>query len=133
MAKPPAPQAPQAQVGLSGTVTINHQILLPAGLFDLLTQISQGVTSMNAQVAAFKAQVDAALGAINASLDNVVADEAQLAHDIQALKDQIAAGASTLDAESQQALNDLVVAAQALSARTAAMAAAVPDSVEPTP
>lgn len=88
---------------------------------------------MNAQVAAFKAQVDPILTQLGADLDNVAADVANLANQVADLKSLIAAGSSTLDPEAQAALDATVVAAQALGGRVKTLADSVPDTIVPVP
>ena len=83
---------------------------------------------MNADIKAFKDAVDAQFVAVGASLDNIVADEASLAKQIQDLKDQIAAGTSVLSAEDKAALDGVIASATSLVTRTKAVADAVPEA-----
>ena len=81
----------------------------------------------------FATAVEATLVTVNASLDNIVADEANLAKQIQDLKDQIASGASTLTPADQAALDLAATNSATLAARTKAIADAVPDLPAPPP
>ncbi len=70
---------------------------------------------------------------INTSLDNIVADEVNLAKQISDLKSQIASGGSVLTPEDQTALDTLATAGDALAAKTKTIADGVPDLPAPPP
>lgn len=93
--------------------------------------LRQGVDKMLQQIADFKTKVDGAFATVNKGLDNIIADEASQAKQIQDLKALIAAGTSTLDPASQAALDALSADADALVARTKAIAEAIPDTITP--
>ena len=81
----------------------------------------------------FATAVEATLVTVNASLDNIVADEANLAKQIADLQSQIAASGSVLTAVDQAALGLAATNSATLAARTKAIADAVPDLPAPPP
>lgn len=88
---------------------------------------------MAAAISAFKTVVDQAFAEVNANLDNIQADEAGLAKQIADLQAEVASGSSTLTPEAQKMLDDTLAAANAMVARTKAVADAVPDTVTAPP
>lgn len=86
---------------------------------------------MNAQVAAFVAQVNPILTQLGSDLDNIATDEAALAKKAADLQAIIDAGSSTLDPEATAALADLATTLQSRADRSKAIADAVPDEVTP--
>ena len=84
-------------------------------------------------VSDYAAKANAAFTTINDSLDNIVADESNLAKQITDLKAQIAAGGSTLTPADKTALDTLATAGETLAAKTKSMADAVPDLPAPPP
>ncbi len=81
------------------------------------------------QVSDFAAATQAAFAQVNASLDNIVADETNLNKMIQDLKDQLSK--SGLSQADQDALSAVSSAAAAMVARSKSIADGVPDL--PTP
>ncbi len=83
------------------------------------------------KVTDFAAAVQVAFTDVTTALDNIAADEANLAKQIQDLKDQLAAaGLSPAD---QAALDAVLTAATAMSVKTKSIADAVPDLPAPPP
>lgn len=83
---------------------------------------------MSDAFAAFVAETRTAFTAINANLDNIVADEQTLSAQITSLQAQISAGLSVEDAA---ALALVVDSAKALANRTKTVADSVPDLPPP--
>lgn len=79
------------------------------------------------------AQTQAALAEVGVALDNIAADEANLAKQIQDLKDQINNSDSVLTPADQEALNTALATAQAMSTKTKGIADSVPDAPPPPP
>jgi|ERR1035437_1437263 hypothetical protein len=79
----------------------------------------------------FQATVQTQFDAIGVSLDNISADEANLAKQITDLQTQIANGGSTLTSADQAALDLVVSNATSLAAKTKTTADNVPDLPSP--
>ena len=92
-----------------------------------LKKIEKRLEKIMSVVTVFRDNVNAAFVAINASLDNISTDEANLAKQIVDLKAQIAAGGSNLTVEDQAALDTISASATAMSSKTATIADNVPD------
>ncbi len=100
----------------------------------LLDLVDKGVTILAAlddKLKAFADSANAALAQANSSLDNIVADEANLSKQIEDLKALL--GSADLTPEQQALLDSVSTAASSMAARTKAMADAVPDTVAPPP
>jgi t-SNARE complex subunit (syntaxin) len=102
-------------------------------IYKELRKIRKGVKKVMSVFTDFAAKVQAQFDATNTSLDNIVADEANLAKQITDLAAQIAASPSTLVPADQTALDTLVTNATTLASKTAGIAAAVPDLPAPPP
>jgi flagellar hook-associated protein FlgK len=102
-------------------------------IYKELRKIRKGVKKVMSAVTDFTAKVQKQFDDTNTSLDNIVADEANLAKQITDLAAQIAASPSTLVPADQTALDTLVTNATAVAAKTAGIAAAVPDLPAPPP
>lgn len=96
--------------------------------------VEKGTEKIMSKITDFAMAVQTQFDTVTGSLDNIVADEANLAKQIQDLKDQIAAGGSTLTPTDQAALDLVVTNATALAAKTKSVADNVPDlpTVPPT-
>jgi predicted nucleic acid-binding Zn-ribbon protein len=92
-----------------------------------LRKLRKRVEEIMSKITDFATTVQAQFDTLNASLDNIVSDEANLAKQITDLQAQIAAGNSTLNPLDQAALDSVVTNATAAAAKTAGVAAAVPD------
>lgn len=92
--------------------------------------IKKEIRKVMSEITDSSAATLAALAQIGTSLDNVAADEANLAKQIQDLKDQIGGGLSPDD---KKALQSVLDAATAMAARTKSIADAVPDLPAPPP
>jgi seryl-tRNA synthetase len=110
-----------------------NDILIYRELSKLRKEIKRGFKKVMSQVTDYTTKVQAQFDATNASLDNIVSDEANLAKQITDLAAQIAASPSTLVPADQAALDTLVTNATAVAAKTAGIAAAVPDLPAPPP
>jgi hypothetical protein len=97
---------------------------------ELKREIKKGFQEMSTRIDAFKTAVDAAFVDVNTKLDNVVSDEANLADQINKLQAQLVASGD-LSPEDQATLAGVVTEANALVARTTAVADNVPDTVNP--
>lgn len=93
--------------------------------------VERGTEKIMSKITDFAMKVQTQFDAVNVSLDNIVADEANLAKQISDLKDQIAAGGSNLTPEDQAALDLVDSNATAAAAKTKAIADAVPDLPSP--
>ena len=94
-----------------------------------LTPVLQAVERIEKTMSKITDSTDKTLAELdkaNASLDKISADEANLHKLIQDLKDQLASG--TLSAEDQAALDKVVAASEALSAKAKTV-----DDAEPEP
>lgn len=101
-------------------------------LREILSEMKKGNTllmTIDESIKAFSDKANAALDQANQSLDNIVADEANLNKQIQDLKALL--GNETLSPEAQAALDKVATASEALAAKSKSLADAVPDSVEP--
>ena len=92
-----------------------------------LKHLRREVKKLMSKITDFAKETQTSFDAVNASLDNIVTDEANLAKQISDLQAQIAASTSTLTPEDQAALDLIVVNAAALAAHTKSVAEAVPD------
>src|ERR1017187_6060041 len=102
-------------------------------IYKELRKLRKGVKNVMSAVSDFSTKVQAQFDATNTSLDNIVSDEANLAKQITDLAAQIAASPSTLVPADQAALDTLVTNATAVAAKTAGIAAVVPDLPVPPP
>jgi uncharacterized phage infection (PIP) family protein YhgE len=100
-------------------------------VFRELKKIRKEIGKVMSKITDFAVAATAALTQANTSLDNIVADEANLSKQIADLQAQIANGSSVLTPEDQAALDAVGVSASALADRTKTAADAVPDL--PTP
>ena len=98
-----------------------------------LKKFERKLDKIMSAVSDYAAKASFAFTEINASLDNVVADEANLAKQIADLKTQIGAGGSVLVPADQTALDTLAAAGDALAAKTKTIADGVPDLPAPPP
>jgi len=80
----------------------------------------------------FAATVQTSFQSVTAALDNIAADEANLAKQITDLQAQLSA-AGTLSAADQAALDSVATAASAMAAKTQGIADNVPDLPAPPP
>ena len=97
-----------------------------------LKKLRKGQITIMSAISDFAAATQASFSAISASLDNIAADEANLAKQITDLQAQILAS-GTLSAEDLASLNDVANTASAMATKTAGIAAAVPDAPAPPP
>ena len=97
----------------------------------LRKMVEEGTKKIMSKLTDFAATVQTQFDAVNVSLDNIVADEANLAKQISDLTAQIAAGGSNLTTEDQTALDKVNANATALATKTKAIADAVPDLPSP--
>ncbi len=95
--------------------------------------IKEGFQQMNQQITDYVTKATAFEQQTTAALDNIIADQQSLASQIQALKDQIAAGSSTLSPEDAAALDSVLSAAQSNATKAQTQADAVPDLPSPPP
>ncbi len=95
-----------------------------------LKKVRRDIQQIMSQISDFSTAVQAAFAEIGTSLDNIVADEANLAKQIQDLKDQLSAGGSLSPADAA-ALQTVADAAKAMSVKTKSIADAVPDLPPP--
>jgi len=98
-----------------------------------LKKIERRLEKIMSAVSDYAAKANTAFQTISDSLDNIVADESNLAKQITDLKAQIAAGGSTLTPADQTALDTLATAGEALAAKTKTIADGVPDLPAPPP
>src|ERR1035437_6767783 len=92
-----------------------------------LDRIRKGIKEIMSVITVFADKVNANFVALGASLDNISTDEANLSKQITDLKNQIAAGGSTLTPEDQAALDLVDSNSTAMASRTATIASNVPD------
>ncbi len=100
----------------------------------LLSSIEKKVAKMSEQIDGLVTDFTKAFADMGAALDNIAADEANLAKQITALQTQIEAmiaAGGTLGEADFEALNQVRIAAVNMAARTKAIADAVPDPVPP--
>lgn len=83
------------------------------------------------KITEFVTATQAAFAQINTALDNIAADEVNLAKMIQDLKDQLAASQTALSPADQLALDTVLATATSMAARSQAIAEAVPDLPAP--
>ncbi len=95
-----------------------------------LKKVRRDIQQIMSQISDFSTAVTAAFAEIGTSLDNIVADEANLAKQIQDLKDQLIAG-GTLSATDLAALKAVSDNATAMAAKSKSIADAVPDLPPP--
>ena len=99
---------------------------LAKGQFDeIIHEIRKGAHHIMSAITDFKDKVDAAFTTVNANLDNIVGDVANLNKQIQDLKAQL----GSLSPADQAALDAVAAEAQAVVDRTKTVADATPDSV----
>jgi predicted phage tail protein len=98
-----------------------------------IRKLRKEVKKVMSKVTDFAAATKETLDQVITSLNNIVIDEANLAKQIQDLKDQIANGGSSLTPEDQAALDAVTVSATTIAARTKEIADAVPDLPVPPP
>lgn len=98
-------------------------------VYKLRKDVKKGFKHMRTAISDFVAAVNAAFATVNTSLDNIVADEANLLQQIKDLGTKI----TGLDPDEQTALDTVVKSATDLVARTQATADAVPDAPPPPP
>jgi len=87
---------------------------------------------MMSAISDFAANVSTNFSTVSAALDNIAADEKNLAKQITDLQAQLSA-AGTLSAADQAALDSVATAAAAMAAKTQGIADAVPDLPAPPP
>lgn len=105
---------------------LNHDELRSA-----INQILTNGEQLMSKITDFVETTNSVLADTSASLNNIAGDVSGLKADIQALKDQIAAGGSNLTPEDQQALDGLLASATSLAMRANQLAGETPDHVEP--
>ena len=89
---------------------------------DILNKLEAHLVSQDQTISDFKNAVQAQFDALNASLDNVAGDVANLLAQIQTLQ----ANAGELTPANAQTLADIVTAATALATKSSNLAATVP-------
>ena len=105
-----------------------------ARLTTVVASVETKVSKVDDKITAFAAAANNALTKANTALDNIQADEANLAQKIAELQLQIANDPnSDLSPDSQAALDSVMSLANTVATRTQAAADSVPDSVPPPP
>jgi uncharacterized coiled-coil protein SlyX len=109
---------------------IHHHHDCPASIEILqrLRQLEAHLSKQDDAIKAFSDKVTAQLTTISGNLDNIAADESNLAKQIADLK----ANAGELTPENQAALDAIAQQAADMATRTQGIADSIPDTISPT-